>query len=637
MINKVIHGPTLFTDQDIYLFKEGTHFKLYEKMGAHSFIFQDIAGTYFAVWAPNAKSVAVVGEFNHWNTTSHLLANRWDSSGIFEGFIPGLSEGSNYKYYIESPYGSQKLYKSDPYAFFCEQPPSGASIIWNLNYHWNDEEWMKKRSEKTLLTAPFSIYEVHLGSWKKERQKHYSYKKMAEELVTYIADLGFTFVELLPLIEHPFFGSWGYQPTGYFASTSRYGKPQDLMFLIDQFHQKGIGVILDWVPSHFPDDDHGLAQFDGTHLYEHADPRKGTHPDWNTLIFNYGRIEVQEFLINSALFWLDKYHVDGIRVDAVASMLYLDYSRKHGEWEPNQFGNNKNLEAIEFIRKLNTQIYQQFPNVQVFAEESTAWPSVTHPVHSGGLGFGLKWNMGWMHDVLYYFSKDPIHRKYHHHQIIFSLNYAFTENFILPLSHDEVVHGKGSLFSKMPGDEWQKYAQIRLLFGFLYTHPGKKLLFMGSEFAQISEWNHDTMLEWNSWNKYQKKIHQWIKDLNSIYKSEPALYEKDFIPMGFEWLDCQDHENSTLSFIRKGNDPHSMIAVFCNFTPVIRYNYRIGIPSGSWSKLLHSDDVDYEGSGCTDSSKIVTESIPCHGRPHSLCLNLAPLSIAIYKFNKENS
>lgn len=619
----------IFTDHDIYLFKEGTHYKLYNKLGAHFAKINGIEGINFALWAPNAKSVSVIGNFNGWNTKCNQMNVRWDSSGIFELFIPHLKKGEIYKYHIVSKLQNQKMDKADPFAFYSEKSPLTASIVWDLEYNWSDQSWMKERKKKTSLNAPFSIYEVHLGSWKKEFGNSLTYRELGDKLVKYVKEMGFTFVEFLPLMEHPFFGSWGYQSTGYFAPTSRYGTPQDLMYLIEEFHKNDIGVILDWVPSHFPTDPYAMACFDGTHLYEHADPRKGFHPDWKSFIFNYGRKEVKEFLISSAFFWLEKFHVDGIRIDAVASMLYLDYSRKEGEWIPNEKGGRENLEAISFLQQLNAGIYAEFPDVQTFAEESTAWPLVTSPTYIGGLGFGMKWNMGWMHDVLSYFSKDPIHRKFHHNELTFSMIYAFFENFLLSLSHDEVVHGKRSLLSKMPGDEWQKFANLRLMVGYLYTHVGKKLLFMGGEFGQKSEWNHDIGLDWN-WNSFNENMHKWTKDLNYLYREEKALHENDFNWNGFEWINCNDNENSVLSFLRKSSN--SKIAVICNFTPVIRENYRIGVDdSGKWKILLNSDDSKYGGSNFLSKREFYTHKSLCNNKDNSLSLTLPPLGILILK------
>ncbi|NWF76475.1 MAG: 1,4-alpha-glucan branching protein GlgB [Nitrospirae bacterium] len=632
----ILHTVSPFTGHDIYLFKEGNHFKLYEKLGSHIMIDHQREGTYFAVWAPNAEKVSVIGDFNGWNKKTHPLAARWDGSGIWEGFIPDIGHGTVYKYYIKSKYNNYKVEKSDPFAFYYESPPKTASIVWNIEYEWRDFDWMSQRKSKNALNAPLSIYEVHLGSWRRvpeEGNRYLSYREMAHYLSHYVKELGFTHVEFLPIMEHPFYGSWGYQITGYFAPTSRYGTPQDFMYLIDYLHQNGIGVILDWVPSHFPDDQHGLVYFDGTHLYEHEDPKKGFHPEWNSYIFNYGRNEVRNFLISSALFWLEKYHIDGIRVDAVASMLYLDYARKEGEWIPNYYGGKENIEAIAFLKRFNEMVYSHFPDVQTIAEESTAWPMVSRPSYLGGLGFGMKWNMGWMHDTLKYFSKDPIFRKYHHNELTFSILYVFSENFVLPLSHDEVVHGKGSLYGKMSGDEWQKYANLRLLLGYMFGHPGKKLLFMGGEFAQWKEWNHEESLEWHVLEyPYHKGILRWVRDLNYLYKNEIALYELDFSDEGFEWIDCADWENSVFSFIRKGKSTKDQILVIYNFTPIPRYNYRIGVPVGGfWKEILNSDATIYRGSGHGNSGGVEAFSIPSHGRYYSLSLTLPPLGVLFFK------
>lgn len=640
---------SLFTDHDIYLFKEGNHFRLYEKMGAHLVEKDGVRGVYFAVWAPNAEAVSVIGDFNGWDINSNPLSPRWDSSGIWEGFVPNIGKGTIYKYHIRSrfnigvPKNSQNFWggcryevdKADPFAFYSEVPPKTASVVWDIAYEWNDIEWMKNRHKHNGLDAPISIYEVHLGSWRRaleEGNRSLSYREMAEQLVDYVKEMGFTHVEFLPVMEHPFYGSWGYQVTGYFAPTSRYGSPQDLMYLIDRLHQAGIGVILDWVPSHFPGDEHGLVYFDGTDLYSHTDPRKGFHPHWHSYIFNYGRYEVRNFLISSALFWLDKYHADGLRVDAVASMLYLDYGRSEGEWIPNEYGGKENLEAISFLKKLNEMVYREYPDVQTIAEESTAWPMVTRPCYVGGLGFGMKWNMGWMHDTLDYFSKDPVFRKYHHNQLTFSIWYAFSENFLLPLSHDEVVHGKGSLIGKMPGDEWQRNANLRLLFGYMFGHPGKKLIFMGGEIAQWKEWNHDEGLEWFALDyPFHRGVQNWVKDLNHLYRNEPALHELDFSQNGFEWVDFHDWQHSIISFIRKGKN-NEVILVVCNFTPVPRYNYLVGVPkSGFWKELLNSDSEFYGGSGMGNSGGVETTSIPWNGRPDSISLTLPPLAVLFFK------
>jgi len=635
-VNNVKYDVSLFTDFDIYLFKEGNHFNAYEKLGSHIIEGNGKKGTYFAVWAPNAEKVFVTGDFNGWNKHSHPLSVRWDGSGIWEGFIPEVYKGTKYKYYIVSKHGYH-LEKGDPYAFFWETPPKTASVVWDLDYEWNDADWIKNRHKFNSLKSPISIYEVHLGSWRRvpeEGNRFLTYRELAEWLPKYVKDMGFTHVEFLPPMEHPFYGSWGYQVIGYFAPTSRYGTPQDFMYLIDVLHQNGIGVIVDWVPSHFPDDGHGLSFFDGTYLYEHQDPKKGYHPHWHSYIFNYGRNEVRNFLISSALFWLDKYHIDALRVDAVASMLYLDYGRQPGEWIPNKYGGKENLEAIEFIRKLNQAVYGKFPDTQTIAEESTAWPVVSRPVYLGGLGFGMKWNMGWMHDTLRYFSKDPIYRKYHHNELTFSIWYAFSENFVLPLSHDEVVYGKGSLLWKMPGDNWQKFANLRLLFGYMYAHPGKKLIFMGGEFGQWDEWYHEKSLDWHllQYPEHQG-IHKWLKDLNKIYKTEPALYELDFEPSGFEWIDFGDVEQSIISFLRKGKNPKDIFLIVCNFTPVPRYNYRIGVPYGGfWKEVLNSDSEIYGGSGHGNFGGVYSEEYPFHGKPYSISLTLPLLGVLYFKF-----
>lgn len=627
-------GIYLLTDYDIYLFKEGNHFHLYEKMGAHMVEQDGIRGVYFAVWAPNAEAVSVIGDFNDWDNNKNPLNPRWDESGIWEGFIPNIGKGTIYKYHIRSRFNNYEVDKADPFAFYSEVPPKTASVVWDLSYEWNDQEWIKNRHRHNSQDAPISIYEVHLGSWRRvleEGNRPLTYREMAQSLVDYVKEMGFTHVEFLPVMEHPFYGSWGYQVTGFFAPTSRYGTPQDLMYLIDCLHQAGIGVILDWVPSHFPGDEHGLIYFDGTDLYSHSDPKKGFHPHWHSYIFNYGRYEVRNFLISSALFWLDKYHADGLRVDAVASMLYLDYGRE--EWIPNEYGGRENLEAISFLKRLNEMVYQKYPDVQTIAEESTAWPMVTRPTYIGGLGFGMKWNMGWMHDTLDYFSKDPIFRKYHHNQLTFSIWYAFSENFLLPLSHDEVVHGKGSLIEKMPGDEWQRNANLRLLFGYMFAHPGKKLLFMGGEIAQWKEWNHDEGLEWFALEyPFHRGIKEWVKDLNHLYKSEPALHELDFSQEGFEWVDFHDWQQSIISLIRKGKEQDRVILVVCNFTPVPRYNYLIGVPEkGYWKELLNSDSEFYGGSGMGNSGGVQTTSIPWNGRPYSLSFTLPPLAVLFLK------
>jgi 1,4-alpha-glucan branching enzyme len=626
----------VLTEQDIYLFREGTHFRTYEKLGAHVIegpAAQEMGGpgTYFGVWAPNAAKVSVVGDFNGWRPDANPLEPRPDSSGIWSGFIPGVRHGALYKYHIVSNHHGYTVQKADPYAFMSECPPRTASVVWDLSYEWGDEEWMRSRASANAMSAPWSIYEVHLGSWRRVPEEHnrpLTYREMAHALADYVVEMGFTHVEFLPVMEHPFYGSWGYQVTGYFAPTARYGTPQDFMYLVDYLHRRGIGVILDWVPSHFPADEHGLSYFDGTHLYEHADPRKGFHPEWNSSIFNYGRAEVRNFLASSALFWLERYHVDALRVDAVASMLYLDYARKPGEWIANKYGGHENLEAVDFLRHLNEAVYRDHPDTQTIAEESTSWPMVSRPAYLGGLGFGFKWNMGWMHDTLQYFRTDPIFRKYHHNKLTFSLWYAFTENFVLPLSHDEVVHGKGSLIGKMHGDEWQQFANLRLLFGYMWSHVGKKLLFMGGEFGQKREWQHDESLEWHVLQyPLHAGVRQWVRDLNHFLRATPALYEKDFTSDGFEWIDCNDADGSTLAYLRKGSSPDDIVLVLCNFTPVPRDNYHIGVPRGGlWRERLNSDAREYGGSGIGNFGAVEAAPLPSHGRSHSLTLRLPPLA-----------
>ena len=633
MAGNVIHGVSLFTDHDIYLFKEGTHYRLYDKLGSHPMTVDGREGTLFAVWAPNAREVAVIGDFNGWNRSSHPMTVRLDGSGIWECFIPGVGQGTVYKYHMVSRQYGKHLEKADPFSLAWEIPPRTASVVWKLDYAWNDEEWMAERWRHNGLDAPMSIYELHLGSWKRHADNwdSLSYRQMAGELPGYLTAMGFTHVEFLPVMEHPFYGSWGYQTLGYFAPSSRFGTPQDFMCLIDSLHQAGIGVLLDWVPSHFPSDGHGLGLFDGTHLYEHEDPRQGYHPDWKSYIFNYSRHEVRAFVISSGLFWLDRYHADGLRVDAVASMLYRDYSRAQGEWVPNIFGGKENIEAIDLLRRLNEAAYTNFPGIQTIAEESTSWGMVSRPPYLGGLGFGMKWNMGWMHDTLDYFSKDPLYRRYHHGQLSFSIWYAFSENFVLSLSHDEVVHGKGSLIRKMSGDDWQKFAGLRLLFGYMWMHPGKKLLFQGCELAQWSEWNHDAQVEWDLLQyPAHAGISHWVRDLNAFYKAQPALYRTDFSHKGFQWVDFSDAESSVLTFLRLGEQPGEVVLACCNFTPVVRENYHVGVPCGGlWREELNSDAQCYGGSGVGNAGAVTAIAQESHGRQWTLELTLPPLGMVV--------
>ena len=631
-MTKVI-AHSLFTDFDIDLFKAGKHFRLYEKLGAHLTEVNGVKGVYFAVWAPTAQSVSVVGDFNYWIQGEHNLNVRWDSSGIWEGFIPDISKGTLYKYKIQSNINGVITEKADPFALYCEKPPHTASVVWDLDYKWKDENWMQKRQDYNALDKPYSVYEVHLGSWRRaEHNRFLTYLELADDLVKYVKETGFTHVEFMPVMEYPYDPSWGYQLAGYFAPTSRFGKPQDFMVLVDRLHQEGIGVILDWVPSHFPDDAHGLGFFDGSHLYEHPDRRKGYHPDWKSLVFNYGRNEVRAFLISNAVFWLQNYHIDGLRVDAVASMLYLDYSRKDGEWEANIFGGRENLDSISFLKELNEVIYSNFDGIQTIAEESTSFQMVSRPTSIGGLGFGMKWMMGWMHDTLKYFQKETIYRKYHQNELTFSMTYAFTENFMLPFSHDEVVYGKNSLIYKMPGDEWQRFANLRLLYGYMFTHPGTKLLFMGAEFGQTSEWNFEQSLDWHLLQYgFHSGIKKLITDLNQLYKSQPALYEKQFSGDGFEWINYSDHQNAILSYIRKGNNPNENLIVVCNFTEVVRENYRIGIPKkGKLKEIFNSDAIIYGGSGVENSNALKIETVAYDGRDFSVALILPPLSVTVY-------
>ena len=632
----VRYGVSTLTDYDIFLFKQGTHYTLHDKMGAQRHIAEDgTEGIAFSVWAPNARSVSVVGDFNGWNPEAHPLAARWDGSGIWEGFVPGLEKWTLYKFHLLNSRGEHKD-KMDPFARAFEVPPRTASIVHWPDYEWRDSGWMAGRAGVTSLHAPWSVYEVHLGSWKHRWDDglSLSYRELAEELPRYCTEMGFTAVELLPVMEHPFYGSWGYQTLGYFAPSSRYGSPEDFMALIDALHQSGVAVLLDWVPSHFPTDDFGLARYDGTALYEHENPQKGYHPDWGSYIFNYGRNEVRSFLISSAVYWLDHYHVDGLRIDAVASMLYLDYSRKAGQWEPNVHGGRENLEAISLLQDLNREVYGRFPDVQTVAEESTNWPMVTRPVFLGGLGFGMKWNMGWMHDTLGYMGLDSVFRSYHQNRLTFSICYAFSENFMLALSHDEVVHGKGSLINKMPGDWWQKRANLRLLLGYMWAHPGKKLLFMGGEFGQGLEWNHNAALEWHLLDKPEfRGIQQWVKDLNAALRTCPPLHELDFSPEGFRWVDCTDWRQSVLAWLRKGRDDGEFVLCVCNFTPVPRTPYRVGVPRpGYWREMLNSDALLYGGSGMGNAGGLEADQVPSHGYPQSLPLVLPPLSIVLFHY-----
>ncbi|HMK63117.1 MAG TPA: 1,4-alpha-glucan branching protein GlgB [Acidimicrobiales bacterium] len=621
------------TDQDLYLFNEGTHRRLAARMGAHPMAVGQERATAFAVWAPSARAVSVVGDFNGWDPSAHPMEPR-ASSGVWEAVVPGAAVGHVYKYAITTA-GGARVEKADPFAFHSEVPPRTGSVVWDLAYDWGDTEWMQRRGARAALGAPVSIYEVHLGSWRRSPRRPgevLGYRELAPLLVRHVLDMGFTHVELLPVMEHPFYGSWGYQTTGYFAPTSRYGKPQEFMFLIDELHQASIGVILDWVPSHFATDAFALGKFDGTHLYEHADPRQGIHPDWDSYIFNYGRNEVRSFLASSAEHWLATYHADALRVDAVASMLYLDYSRQAGEWVPNRFGGRENLEAIDFIRQLNVGIYADHPDVQTIAEESTAWAGVSRPTDVGGLGFGYKWDMGWMHDTLVYLHRDPVHRRYHHDQLTFRGLYAFTENFILPLSHDEVVHGKGSLLSQMPGDDWQKFANLRLLYGYQYAQPGKKLLFMGAEIGQWGEWSHEHSLDWALLG-YERhaSLCRWLADLNRVYRAEPALHELDADPLGFAWVQAGDGPGSTLSFLRRSKDGETVLVV-CNFTPVPRHNLRLGVPeAGYWRELVNSDASEYGGGGMGNLGGVMAEAVPHDGFAGTVKLTSPPLAIVMLK------
>jgi 1,4-alpha-glucan branching enzyme len=632
---KNVEPYSRFTDFDIALFKSGKHYKLYEKLGSHVVEFNGVVGTYFAVWAPNAHYISVIGNFNGWNRSSHPLYVRWDGSGIWEGFIPNIGNGETYKYFINSTSG-EDLEKADPFALRWEVAPRTASIVADTYYEWKDSEWMATRYNHNALNRPYSVYEMHVGSWARSPEspdEFLTYSQLADTLVPYVKDMGFTHVEFMPIMEHPYYPSWGYQITGFYAASSRYGTPQELMYLVEKLHEAGIGVILDWVPSHFPGDAHGLYNFDGSHLYEHADPRKGFHPDWKSYIFNYGRNEVRAFLISNALFWLDRYHVDGLRVDAVASMLYLDYSRNYGEWEANMYGGNENLEAISFLKEFNEAVYNHFPDTQTIAEESTSFTGVSRPVYTGGLGFGMKWMMGWMHDSIKYFSTDPLFRRYHHNQITFSLIYAFTENFMLPFSHDEVVYGKGSMLRKMPGDEWQQFANLRLLYSYMFTHPGTKLLFMGAEFGQGNEWNFKNSLEWHvlEYPNHQG-IKAVIKALNQLYKDEPALYEKGFEWSSFEWVDGGNANDSILIYNRKGHDDANELVVILNMTPVPHYGYRVGVHSkGKWAEIFNSDAKEFWGSGVGNNEPVSAETVSWHGRDYSISITIPPLGATVFK------
>ena len=631
----LVTATSKFTDYDIQLFKSGKHFRLYEKLGSHIMEVDACKGTYFALWAPNAKSVSVIGNFNEWKAEQYNLFARWDGSGIWEGFIPNIGRGTLYKYHIIS-YNDLLLEKGDPFALYWENPPKTASVVWDLDYTWKDKAWMNARKKLANNPKPYNVYEVHLGSWKKIREeanRSLSYKELAIELVAYVKEMGFTHVEFLPVMEHPYYASWGYQLTGYFAPSARYGNPQEFMMLVDALHQHDIGVILDWVPSHFPEDAHGLAFFDGTHLYDHADLRKGFHPDWKSCIFNLDRNEVCAFLISNALFWLDKYHIDGLRVDAVASMLYLDYSREEGQWIPNKHGGKENLEAIDFLKSFNETVYLEYPDTITIAEESTSWTGVSKPTYNGGLGFGQKWMMGWMHDTLEYFKREPVYRKFHQNDLTFSMVYAYSENFMLPLSHDEVVHGKASLLNKMPGNEWQRFAQLRLLFGYMFTHPGSQLLFMGGEFGQTQEWSHDRGLDWDLLKyQYHSSLQTWVKDLNHFYKNTPSLYHHAFSQEGFEWIDYGDHENSVLVYMRKGTAKDKPLVVVCNFNHQVIEQYKIGLPQGgTWMETLNSDAAKYGGNNVKNLPKLKAVKKKYHGKAYQVEIKLAALAVMVFE------
>jgi 1,4-alpha-glucan branching enzyme len=631
--------PPLLSDFDLHLMSEGTHYQKYEKMGAHLAVVEGVAGTQFGVWAPNAMRVSVVGDFNQWDGRTHPMRNR-GPSGVWELFVPGLPEGAIYKYEIRPQSADLPLLKADPYAVRSEMRPKTGSVVARLDRHqWNDWGWIEYRAKHDWFTSPISVYELHLGSWRRDVEdgnRWLTYSELADQLIPYVKHMGYTHVELMPVMEHPFDGSWGYQTVGYFAATSRFGAPEAFMAFVDRLHQAGIGVFLDWTPAHFPSDGHGLAEFDGTHLYEHEDPRQGRHPDWGTLVFNYGRNEVQNFLISNAVFWIDKYHIDGLRVDAVASMLYLDYSRREGEWIPNEFGGRENLAAIAFLKRLNEVVYARHPGVLTIAEESTSWPMVSRPTYLGGLGFSLKWNMGWMNDTLSYFEQEPVHRKYHHNRMTFSMLYAFTENFVLPFSHDEVVHGKASLINKMPGDLWQQFANLRLLYGYMFAHPGKKLMFMGGEFGQREEWNHDTSLEWHLLGfDSHRGLQTLTADLNAVYRNEAALHEVDFDWHGFEWLDCNDADASVLSFVRRAKQHENFVVVVANATPVLREDYRVGVPEGGfYREIMNTDAERYGGTNVGNLGGVHAELLPWGGHAYSVKLRLPPLGAVYFKFER---
>ena len=638
-MRQTLHPPRsrqILTDYDLHLFNEGTHYRAWQKFGSHRTTVDGVSGVHFAVWAPNARRVSVIGDFNRWDGRTHVMTSL-ASSGVWEIFVPGLTEGACYKYEVLTP-GGHLLEKADPYAQRFEVPPNSASIIWTEGrYEWGDQEWLRDRpSFAGWHERPMSIYEVHLGSWRRipeEGNRFLSYRELAETLVPYVREMGYTHIELMPVMEHPFSGSWGYQVIGFFAPTSRFGTPDDFRYFVDQCHRHGVGVILDWVPGHFPKDHHGLAYFDGTALYEHADPRQGEHKDWGTLIFNYGRNEVRTFLMSNALFWLEEFHVDGLRVDAVASMIYLDYSRQPGEWIPNQYGGRENLEAVSFLQQLNTETHGRMPGTITVAEESTAWPAVSRPTYVGGLGFTYKWNMGWMHDILEYAKEDPVHRRWHHGEVTFSMLYAFTENFVLPFSHDEVVHGKRAMLDKMPGDLWQKHATLRALYGYMFGHPGKKLQFMGGEFGQWSEWNVESSLDWHLLDHpLHQGLRRWVQDLNHTYQREASLHQVDFEPAGFSWIDCNDNENSVVSMIRRARNPHDFTVMLTNFTPVPRPGYRIGVPEGGWYReLLNSDGEMYGGSNMGNGGGLLADDQPSHGFNHSLTVTVPPLGFVLLK------